>query len=238
MVAVELEYDVFLCHSKEDANKAESLTRLLEEAGLTVFRDRNIAIGARFADVIRQSIAKSRCLVVLWSKAASRSEWIGIELDTALEHDRPVLPVLLDHTRPRRELRELNGARMQAWYADDRRFPEYLRLQDTLLQLVGSTDAAVPRGWWEEDEEIRKQLVFRGVVVGIVANVGILTFLVAITSWVDRRGLEAKAGLPVAVTEVYAAVSLALAAAFALGAVILFRAMAPAAPRRPRHGHG
>src|SRR5439155_15305776 len=43
-------------------------------------------------------IRKCRVLVLLWSKAASKSRWVMAEMFTALHSKRYIVPCVLDHT--------------------------------------------------------------------------------------------------------------------------------------------
>jgi TIR domain len=92
--------DAFISHSSEDASIAQNVHKILFEDGLRSWLDfSNLSFGFLLRDELIAAIRGSRVLVLLWSKAASKSQWVASELLTAFHMGHFVIPVTLDKTR-------------------------------------------------------------------------------------------------------------------------------------------
>ena len=122
--------DVFLSYASADRERAGRLVETLEASGLTVWWDRELAIGQSYDGAIQRQLEASRCVVVLWSRASVESDWVKAEAQDAKEKKR-LFPAFLDPVKPPLEYRYLNGVDLTGWSgsADD---PELLRLLETL----------------------------------------------------------------------------------------------------------
>jgi hypothetical protein len=89
-------YDVFLSYASEDVERARRFVKLFQEQGWSVFWDReSILPGEKFSSFIRRSLDSSRCVVVLWTRASVKSDWV--ENEATHGYSRKVLvPALLD----------------------------------------------------------------------------------------------------------------------------------------------
>jgi hypothetical protein len=91
--------DAFISHASADAEFAEAARRALRAGKLKAWiDDADIRFGALLRDQIQSAIADSRVLVLIWSKAASRSRWVMAEMFTAFYLDRFIIPCVLDRT--------------------------------------------------------------------------------------------------------------------------------------------
>ena len=91
--------DAFISHSSRNHARAQRLERALEAEGLDVWLDDSeIRLGVLLGKELQSSIRRCRALVLLWSRAASRSRWVNSEWLMALHQDVFVLPCLLDET--------------------------------------------------------------------------------------------------------------------------------------------
>src|SRR5262245_15118618 len=68
--------DIFISYAREDTKTAERLAVTLENRGWSVFWDQQIGAGESFPDVIAKELETAHCVVVLWSRAAYRSDWV------------------------------------------------------------------------------------------------------------------------------------------------------------------
>jgi TIR domain len=91
--------DAFISHSSKNRTRAQRLERALEAEGLEVWLDDSeIRLGVLLGEELQSSIRRCRALVLLWSRAASRSRWVSSEWLMALHQDVFVLPCVLDQT--------------------------------------------------------------------------------------------------------------------------------------------
>ncbi|MGA2740865.1 MAG: toll/interleukin-1 receptor domain-containing protein [Bryobacteraceae bacterium] len=81
--------DIFISYASEDRPRAKTIAEALEDHGWTVWWDRVIPAGRKFAEVIQEEIAKAGCLVVLWSEAAVASDWVIEEATVGRKKGNP-----------------------------------------------------------------------------------------------------------------------------------------------------
>jgi hypothetical protein len=81
--------DVFISYAREDREVAQRLAAALTARGWSVYWDRQIRSGQRFAEVIEAELSAARCVVVLWSEHSVRSDWVIDEAEAG--RDRGVL---------------------------------------------------------------------------------------------------------------------------------------------------
>lgn len=81
-------FDIFLSYSSEDADRAAWFVRSFEANGWSVFHDRDqIPPGVRFDEFIDQALQSSRCVVVLWTRASVRANFVLNEMACAMAKD-------------------------------------------------------------------------------------------------------------------------------------------------------
>ena len=106
--------DIFLSYASADRERASRLVETLEAAGLTVWWDRELAVGQSYDEAIQRQLERSRCVVVLWSRHSVESHWVKAEAQDAAERKR-LFPALLDPVKPPLEYRYLNGVDLTGW---------------------------------------------------------------------------------------------------------------------------
>ena len=87
--------DLFLSYSRQDTAKIEVLATTLQQAGWSVWWDREIRAGSSFDRVIEQALTNARAVIVAWSKHSVESDWVRAEAAHALEGNK-LLPIRLD----------------------------------------------------------------------------------------------------------------------------------------------
>ncbi|HEX6160067.1 MAG TPA: toll/interleukin-1 receptor domain-containing protein [Thermoanaerobaculia bacterium] len=106
--------DLFLSYAQEDRECAELMASALTERGWNVWWDRRIQVGRSFSDVIERQLDQARCVVVLWSHASVRSEWVQNEAAEAARKNR-LVPVRIEDVRPPLEFRRRQTADLLDW---------------------------------------------------------------------------------------------------------------------------
>ena len=132
--------DIFLSYAREDRQKAESIARVLQDAGWSVWWDRSILPGSSYEQVIEHEISAARCVVVLWSAEARRSNWVRDEATLALSRN-VLVSVLNDDTQLPLGFRQQQTVNLASWNgsATD---PEFQLLTQGIAKLVGGGGAA------------------------------------------------------------------------------------------------
>jgi TolB-like protein len=105
---------IFLSYAAEDRARVESLVRVIESSGLTVWWDRRIGMGSSFDVVIERELDASSCVVVVWSSHAVASEWVRSEANEGAERGI-LVPVLIDDVRPPLAFRRTQAALLRGW---------------------------------------------------------------------------------------------------------------------------
>lgn len=161
---------IFISHANEDGPRIEGLVEMLRGLGHRAFvASDSILPGRDWQDQIVAELDACDAVVVVWSRAASRSTWVEREYSLALEQDphRPVIPVCIDET-------ELPGAL-------SRRQAAMLPLVDGLLssvrrlRLEGASEAEIRasvEGFLVRND-VRLSPDSRGRVVAFAAGTGV-----------------------------------------------------------------
>ena len=118
--------DIFISYARADRPRAETLAAALEQAGWSVWWDREIPPGRSFDEVIEEALSQARCVVVIWSEASVRSEWVKTEAAEAAAR-RILVPILADGSRIPLEFRRLQAAVIDQWddLVDNDAWPQF-----------------------------------------------------------------------------------------------------------------
>ncbi len=106
--------DVFLSYATEDRERLLSLVRAIEEAGLSLFWDRNVPPGSTWRSVLDGELAKAHCVVVVWSDHSIKSNWVLEEAEEGKKGDR-LVPVTIDAVSIPIGFRSVQAANLTGW---------------------------------------------------------------------------------------------------------------------------
>ncbi len=82
--------DVFISYERGSKATAGRVAALLTTSGYEVWFDADLPPNRAYADVIGEQLEAAKAVLVLWSAAAARSEWVRAEADFAREHQKLV----------------------------------------------------------------------------------------------------------------------------------------------------
>lgn len=105
---------VFLSYSREDLASARRIALALENAGHSIWWDREIRGGTQYAKEIDQALAAADVVVVLWSVHSIVSAWVRDEAEAGRDSGR-LLPVTLDGSRPPLGFRQYQTIDLTRW---------------------------------------------------------------------------------------------------------------------------
>lgn len=96
--------DVFISYARSTAGFAKALSEALRSHGYSVWFDESLPSHRPYADVIEEELDKAKAVVVIWSRDATRSQWVRSEANRARERrklvqlnaDCSVLPMPFD----------------------------------------------------------------------------------------------------------------------------------------------
>ncbi len=102
-------YDIFISYAREDLPRVKELLGILEKQGWSVFWDRRIPTGKTWRSHIGQALENARCIIVIWSKYSTVSDWVNEEADEGKKRGI-LIPILLDSVQPPHGFREIQAA--------------------------------------------------------------------------------------------------------------------------------
>lgn len=95
----------FISHNKADKDQARSLAVALAEQGENVWFDEwKLRPGESLTGGIEQGLDQSDTFVILWSEAASQSNWVGTEIRAYIRRrvddlTLRIVPIMIDDTK-------------------------------------------------------------------------------------------------------------------------------------------
>lgn len=98
-------HDVFISYARTDFDQiADPIADILDRAGVTVFLDRTgLLPGADWSADLHEAILAARCVLLLGSHDAMASAEVAREVRCAGAGGIPIVPILLDGSRPPRD---------------------------------------------------------------------------------------------------------------------------------------
>lgn len=134
--------DIFISYSSEDRERIIAVVRALEAHGWSVWWDRIIPPGKTFSRVIEEALGAARCLIVLWTAASVKSDWVSNE---AAEGARKkiLIPALLDEVEIPFEFKRIQAANLVDWRGGTDH-AGYQQLIKALTDLLGPPAAKGP----------------------------------------------------------------------------------------------
>jgi hypothetical protein len=106
--------DIFLSYASADRERIQPLIQALTQHGWTVWWDRRIPPGRVYAQVIHEALSDARCVIVVWSRAAVVSDWVGEEADEGRKRGI-LVPVAIDHVVPPFGFGRIEVAQLMDW---------------------------------------------------------------------------------------------------------------------------
>lgn len=106
--------DIFVSYASADRDRARAIAQALTDQGWSVWWDRTIPPGRQFDEVIEEALDSARCVVVLWSKASTASQWVKTEAAEAMRR-KILVPVLIEDVKIPLEFRRLQAADLSTW---------------------------------------------------------------------------------------------------------------------------
>jgi hypothetical protein len=110
--------EVFVSYCQQDEDRVRPLVAALELAGLSVFWDRKIAPGRTWRDCIGIALSQAKCVVVVWSHDAIKSNWVVEEAEEGKAR-MILVPVRLDSVLPPLGFRSIQVADLSKWKGDN-----------------------------------------------------------------------------------------------------------------------
>ena len=105
---------VFVSYARSDEPHAERIADGLRTKGYEVWRDDELPAHRAFSEVIEERLRDARAVVVLWSDAAAKSQWVRAEADVA-RNSAKLVQAHLDGTLPPLPFNQIHCADLRGW---------------------------------------------------------------------------------------------------------------------------
>jgi adenylate cyclase len=106
--------DVFISYAREDEASARRVTKALQQAGFDVWSDTDLPAHRAYSEVIERNLQDAPAVVVLWSAAAAKSQWVRAEADFARNAGK-LIQAQLDGTMPPMPFNQIQCADLKNW---------------------------------------------------------------------------------------------------------------------------
>lgn len=133
---------LFLSYSRENFDLVEPLAAALKGRGHQLWWDRDISGGQGFSNAIEQALDNADVIIVCWTNASIRSDWVRDEASAGRDSGR-LVPVTLDGCQPPLGFRQYQTIDLSTW---DRR-PKSVKLDplDKAIAERAGGVAPIPR---------------------------------------------------------------------------------------------
>ena len=134
--------DIFISYANKDRRRASRLAEALSSEGWSVFWDRTILAGQDWREFIGSELEKARCVLVAWSEASVKSQWVKEEAEDARVR-KILVPVFFDDVRPPLGFRHIQAENLVDWNGRPDA-PDYQRLIDAIETKVPRPETREP----------------------------------------------------------------------------------------------
>ncbi len=151
--------DIFISYASEDRPGVEPLARAIEDRGWSVWWDRKIPPGKTFSQVIEEALSAAKCVIVIWSNASVKSDWVQNEAAEGARRSI-LVPALFDDVQIPFEFRRIQAADLIDWKAETDH-PGFTILIGAISEIVGPSQLKVKKAEEKRahEERIREQEV-------------------------------------------------------------------------------
>jgi adenylate cyclase len=131
--------DVFISYARSTEREAQKVAESLRALGWGVWRDDELPAHRPYAEVIKERLAASKAVVVLWSAEAAESQWVRSEAERA-RMDRKLVQASLDKTEPPMPFDQIQCADLAGWTGGDGH-PGWAKAVASIRSLAGEPKA-------------------------------------------------------------------------------------------------
>ena len=102
---------IFISYARKDKQVVAQYVEALRKQDFIVWQDvSNIPAGEKWHQALLDAIEAASVVVAFWSQTASHSRYVNEEIDHALLHNKPIVPIWLDQNEPLRDgLKQANA---------------------------------------------------------------------------------------------------------------------------------
>lgn len=134
--------DIFVSYASEDLERTAALIRGFRSRGWSVWSDQSIQAGRSWDRAIEAALDDCRCVVVLWSKASTSSDWVRSEASHGNKR-RVLVPILIDDVADDipLEFSRIQAASLVGWDGDQAA-PEFREAAEAVAAVLEPKERA------------------------------------------------------------------------------------------------
>jgi tetratricopeptide (TPR) repeat protein len=162
--------DVFLSYARPNSTVVARAAQVLCANGYSVWYDCELPAHRPYSDIIEQELARSRCVLVLWSRDAVQSQWVRSEANRARELGK-LVQGRLDHVLLPMPFDQIQCADLRRWR---RSAPPqgWSQVISSIEALVKSSDPAAVKPHLGSPKYRRREVLVGATAAGIVGTAG------------------------------------------------------------------
>ena len=134
--------DVFISYARENEAVVRRLADAVKREGYSVWWDEALPPHLSYGDVIAAEIEAAKAVIVVWSEAAARSEWVRAEADLA-RNRKTLVQSSIDGRMPPMPFNQLHFVSIGDWQGEEDH-PGWSRVKESLAALSGRPAAPGP----------------------------------------------------------------------------------------------
>src|SRR3982751_1828086 len=169
--------DVFISYARDDQGIAARVAKGLQAAGFDVWWDADLPAHRDYSEIIERNLEQAKAVVVIWSKAAARSQWVRAEADFARNAGK-LVQAGIDGSTPPMPFNQIQCADLKGWRGAASH-AGWAKLQSSVQALVsgegGAATTSTGLPWWDRIKASR--WVVTGALALVIALFGLTLFL-------------------------------------------------------------
>ena len=139
--------DIFVSYARSTGGQVRQVADALQALGYDVWRDVDLPAHRAYSDVTEEKLSSAKAVLVIWSEAATKSQWVRSEADRGRVAGK-LIQVTLDRSRLPMPFDQIQYADLTGWTGDPNA-PGWRTLVASIAELMGRnsyfpSDGAAP----------------------------------------------------------------------------------------------
>jgi len=126
--------EIFISYARSTEREAQRIAEALRALGYEVWRDDALPAHRDYSEVIEERLRAARAVIVVWSEAAVKSQWVRAEADIAREAGT-LVQLTLDGVPPPLPFNRIQCADLRGWRGDPAA-PGWRKVAGSVAELV------------------------------------------------------------------------------------------------------
>lgn len=182
--------DVFISYARDDEPVARRVAKGIQASGFDVWWDADLPAHRAYSEVIEHNLQQARAVVVLWSKTASKSQWVRAEADYA-RNAGTLCQAQIDGSMPPLPFNQIQCADLTRWKGGSSH-TGWSKLRSSVAALVSGGEKPTPNAQ-AASNPVRLRIWWVAAALALVIAIGAMIF---VKSYASGDGKPVLAVLP------------------------------------------